>query len=330
MNEANARRLEDLILARSSVRSKAPPTPAAVSKALYTALARRFTKAEWEPAFAGAVTSLRAQGLIEENRLTLTPAGLLRLQLALGLKKPPATRTWAEFKKAYLPGLVLRNASAHAGVKVNASVAVLARHLGVPFERKSTAATVVNAWLARTLGFPQSKKVDFSSLRAALLARELKLPPRGGLSDVASLAAATLSGATSGKSEAVLDALVLRWLFEDAPTPRSASVPGAGGEHDLTRFVAKVNAASEGPGVRRYGPNKVFIASVWEELGSDPELAELGEAGFKRLLLEAHRRGLLLLSRADLVAAMDPKDVTASETTHQNATYHFIQQEASA
>jgi hypothetical protein len=27
---------------------------------------------------------------------------------------------------------------------------------------------------------------------------------------------------------------------------------------------------------------------------------------------------------------MDPKDVTASETTHQNATYHFIQREASA
>jgi hypothetical protein len=330
MNEASTRRLEDLILARSSVRSKAPPTPASVSRALYGTLARRFTKAEWEQAFARAVASLRAQELVEGKHLTPTPAGLLRLQSALGLKKPPAAKTWVELKKSYLPQLVLREAGAPDGAKINAAVAVLARRLGVPSEPKSTASTVVNTWLARSLGFPQGKKLDFGSLRAALLARELKLPPRGGLGDVASLAAATLSGATSGKSEAVLDALVLSWLFEDTTTLPGASSSPAASEGDLARLVAKVNAVSEGPGVRRYGPDKVFIASVWEELGSDPELTELGQAGFKRLLLEAHRRGLLVLCRADLVAAMDPKDVTASETTHQNATYHFIQRGASA
>jgi hypothetical protein len=330
MNDASARRLEDLILARSAVRAKTPPTPSAVSKALHPALARRFTKAEWDQAFVRAVASLRAQELIEEKRLTPTPAGLSRLQSALGLKQPPAARTWAEFKKAYLPRLLLPDTGAAEGAKINPSVAVLAGRLGVPLEPKSTASTVVNAWIARTFDFPQRKKVDFGALRAALLARELKLPARGGLGDVASLAAATLSGATSGKSEAVLDGLVLRWLFGDAAELRDSSVSGAGSEHDLSRFVAKVNAVSEGPGVRRYGPNKVFIASVWETLGSDPEFAALDQAGFKRLLLEAHRQGLLVLSRADLVAAMDPKDVTASETTHQNATYHFIQRGASA
>jgi hypothetical protein len=43
------------------------------------------------------------------------------------------------------------------------------------------------------------------------------------------------------------------------------------------------------------------------------------------VLVAAHPRGDLTLTRADLVAAMDPKDVAASETRHLNATYHFIQ-----
>jgi hypothetical protein len=32
----------------------------------------------------------------------------------------------------------------------------------------------------------------------------------------------------------------------------------------------------------------------------------------------------LELSRADLVAAMDPEDVRSSETRHLNAEFHFI------
>ena len=44
----------------------------------------------------------------------------------------------------------------------------------------------------------------------------------------------------------------------------------------------------------------------------------------KRRLVEAHRNGLLELSRADLVQAMDPVDVRESETPSPNDTAHFI------
>jgi hypothetical protein len=85
-----------------------------------------------------------------------------------------------------------------------------------------------------------------------------------------------------------------------------------------------VRRVANSSNVRSFGPDKAFIGSVWQSLASDPEISRLGEPEFKRLLVEAHRRGMLVLDRADLVAAMDPGDVSASEITHQNATYHFI------
>jgi hypothetical protein len=90
-------------------------------------------------------------------------------------------------------------------------------------------------------------------------------------------------------------------------------------------FAEKVRAAVRLPGARHFGPNKVFIASAWELLRNDPEIRALGEQGFKQALVDAHRTGALILAGADLVAAMDPKDVAASETRHLNASYHFIE-----
>src|SRR5690606_5670919 len=97
------------------------------------------------------------------------------------------------------------------------------------------------------------------------------------------------------------------------------------GTPDPRRTVEKILAAARAPGTTRFGSGKAFIGAVWQRLSTDPELGGLGEAGFKRLLVEAHQRGELTLSRADLVSAMDPKELEASETRHLNATYHFIQ-----
>ena len=50
----------------------------------------------------------------------------------------------------------------------------------------------------------------------------------------------------------------------------------------------------------------------------------MGLDAFKSRLVEAHRADLLTLVRADLVEAMDPQDVAASEARYLNATFHFI------
>jgi hypothetical protein len=78
---------------------------------------------------------------------------------------------------------------------------------------------------------------------------------------------------------------------------------------DFARMVLRVAARPE---VHHFH-DRAFIGSTWEHLPR--ELAEAADlAAFKRRLVDAHRQRLLSLSRADLVSAMDPRDVAQSET----------------
>ena len=64
-----------------------------------------------------------------------------------------------------------------------------------------------------------------------------------------------------------------------------------------------------------------------DQLRRDPRWARLGLAGFKADLVAAHRAGELALARADLVAAMDPALVAASEIAVDGASFHFVVKE---
>jgi hypothetical protein len=294
MKQANEGRLRDLIVLRLSVRAKTPPSPSDVSKTLHPLLARRMSASEWRAAFQSSLEALRREGLVLAKGLVLTEAGQRRAQAVLRLKEPPRATSWRALKSKYLPRVFFR-ADLPEGRAVKLAAAVLAEHFGVPITADLT------------------------------------------LEQVARRAVTKLADASSAKADAVTAALALRWLCEEAALAASAPEPAATPAREaapaastLAHVVAKVRRASAGAGVRRYGPEKVFIASVWEALAGDAEIAALGEQGFKDALAEAHRRGLVTLSRADLVAAMDPRDVAASEIRHHNATYHFIQRGASA
>jgi hypothetical protein len=301
MKQANEGRLGDLIVLRLSVRAATPPAPSDVSKALYALLARQLSASEWREAFRAALAALRRAGLVDDQRLALTDAGWRRAQALLRLKEPPKARDWRELKRRYLPRLLF-GADVPEGKPINPVAAVLAQQLGLPIDPGLT------------------------------------------LEQVARRAVAKFADAPKVTADAVTNALALRWLCEAVPQAavpqvavppapalqQASSAPRAATASTLEHVVEKVRRASAGSGVRRYGPEKVFIASVWEVLSGDAEIAALGEQGFKDVLAEAHRRGLVTLSRADLVAAMDPRDVAASEIRHQNATYHFIQRGASA
>jgi hypothetical protein len=340
-------RLETLILARLSV-GEARPTNARVSRALYAMLARRFSAVEWRARYADALDALRLARLIEPKRLALTPAGKARLSAALGLASPPRAASWAEFKQAHLPRLFFEEARGRRPA-TDARAAVLARRLGVavPARAEGALEAVLEAWLKRELQI--AGKLDQGTLTAALLGRELGLRPRQALAAVLRQGVTRLSGATRDRPGDVIDSLAQRWLFgerapggfeggpgDDTEGPRAAPTANkkksSNGALDLafvTRAIAKIERALSGQAVHAFGPDKIFIASVWECLAADPELSSLGEGGFKALLVEAHRQGLVDLTRADLVAAMDARDVAASETRHGNATYHFIMKGAS-
>jgi hypothetical protein len=76
-----------------------------------------------------------------------------------------------------------------------------------------------------------------------------------------------------------------------------------------------------------FGERKVFISAIWSALRAMPAWASLELDELKERLVEAHRRRELVLARADLVAAMDPDLVAASETRTDGATVHFVVRE---
>jgi hypothetical protein len=321
-------RLDDLVLARLAVPSAKPPSPASVARALFSFVSGQLRQHEWQRALDEALERLRTGQWIDARKLQLTERGRERLQAALHLDSAPTAKTWAQFRKRYLPRFFLEQPES-LGETPNCAAAVLAERLGVPVELARTPAQVLDAWLLRTLGLRQ---LSLDELRSTLLAQELGLPRRKNKAEALRMSIAHLSGAPNAQPERVLVALTARWLQAETP-PEVEAAPAepepraalSGPEPlDLGRFAQRVRAAAEAPEARRYGDNKVFIGSVWQALRADSEIGKLGESGFKRCLVEAHRRGALVLGRADLVSAMDPREVRASETQHQDSTYHFI------
>jgi len=323
MKPIQSERLGDLLLARLSSATNRPPSSATVRKSLYAFVARELSAAEWQELFDKTLAALRAAGDVDAEHLVLTERGGARLRAALRLRSAPKAKTWPEFQRKYLPRLLLDPPPDSDEPVPALATALLAKRLGVALEPGSTPAKVIDTWLARSLGLD---KLNLVELRKTLLAKELALPKRPRLTDVTRLGVAQLAGATGGSPGAVLEALTSRWLHEPMLDPGSPArlTPGAAENDALGRFAMRVRRAADSSEVRSFGPDKAFIGSVWQALASDPEIRGLGEREFKRLLVEAHRRGALVLGRADMVAAMDLRDVSASEITDQHATYHFI------
>lgn len=118
------------------------------------------------------------------------------------------------------------------------------------------------------------------------------------------------------------DRYLLICLFEHlrsaVPAPKQVPLP-----EDDKAFAQRVLAAARASTTGRFGDDKVFISHVLRQL--DTEGFAVGDVkGIKDRLVEVNRRGLLSLNRADLIEAMDPKDVAASEVKYLNATFHFV------
>ena len=70
---------------------------------------------------------------------------------------------------------------------------------------------------------------------------------------------------------------------------------------------------------KRFGDRKAFICGIFEE--TKPVS---GFSWLARRLVDLNRKGLIELSRADLVGLMDSDWVARSEVSYLNATFHFV------
>lgn len=112
----------------------------------------------------------------------------------------------------------------------------------------------------------------------------------------------------------------------DPSNGSGASAQGGSQAGGLEEFASRVREAAGRARSGVFGDRKVFISALWRDLSG-----RAGGAGsleqFKQRLVEANRRGLLRLYRADLVEEMDPAEVAASATRYLDATFHFVERE---
>jgi hypothetical protein len=73
----------------------------------------------------------------------------------------------------------------------------------------------------------------------------------------------------------------------------------------------------------RFG-EKVYVSAIWRTIERDRKSGGLSLEKFKSWLVAANRDGWLVLARADLMGAMDAKQVTESEINDRGATFHFV------
>jgi hypothetical protein len=107
-----------------------------------------------------------------------------------------------------------------------------------------------------------------------------------------------------------------------APVVVPSAVTSSGGQGpDLLAAVRDTipRIGNEG----RFG-EKVYVSAIWRTITRDRKAGDLSLDHFKRWLLGANRDGKLVLARADLIGAMDAKQVTESEINDRGATFHFV------
>jgi hypothetical protein len=167
------------------------------------------------------------------------------------------------------------------------------------------------AGAAAAQGGPPASFANGALLRTAGAAAAPGGPPASFADDV--LRAAGAAAVPGGPPASFADD-VLRGAAGAAAAPGG---PPASFADDVLRAAG---AATEG----RFGDRKVFVSALWEQLRREPRWAELALAELKARLLAAHRAGELTLARADLVAAMDPELVAASEIAADGASFHFV------
>lgn len=187
--------------------------------------------------------------------------------------------------------------------------AIAARALGVwTTGAPPSLNALCDAVVWRALGLDGAPQPCPPAVRAFALRKQLAIAAASPVALVRQIASKAV-GAPNTDLAKLRDSVVRHWLTD---------APAASLVDDLRRVVA----AATGDAV--FGDRKVFIARAWDAVRALPAWSALPLAEFKHHLLALHRQQAVVLARADLVSAMDPALVEASETRTDGASFHFI------
>jgi len=316
----------DLVLVRMSLPSNKPVAPSVVRKDIGKLLGIDFSAAD----FDDLRNELASAGLLSKgkrNTFALTEAGREQALRFLGVAEPPARMSWSAIVASYLFPKAAK-LSAEAAAKLNnadkLSAFILKRKYDLGAGAGSTVKQVLEAIVCKKLGLSDETTLD--GLLCVELSR-LMGSERLTKEDIAKQLPLFETGLKAATADAVRCKVVNDWLGGaplKQPKP-SQPEPQHPEPFDLSAFAETVRAlAHKSPPEDRFHDNKVFIAPLWRATQEEPSFPRLSLPEFKQRLVEANSQNLLHLSRADLVSAMEPQLVAESETTHLNATFHFV------
>lgn len=336
-----------LVLSRLLVGGEKGAKLAQLQKDLEPLVGHRWSGGDLTGRLAPNLEELASAGLLDRTWqgkgkkkaevFVLTGPGRGRTLGALGLEALPPKTTWRQLVSKYLPAVALglrvpEGAAAKSFASAPGFKAAVLRSLhGLPVPESATLAQAADSLLWKLLGRGTTDKFALKAVKDFLILRSLgDGHPRPKKIDVEQLIVRDLRPRNS-KAPELRAAAVRRWLDESSAEPEPRPTSTTSGPHGapiaslpLDEFALRVVAAARTSPTGRFGANKVFIAHVWRALRDDPDFRGMDLDAFKRRLTEANQARHLDLSRADLVEAMDPDDVGASEASHFGAQYHFI------
>jgi hypothetical protein len=106
--------------------------------------------------------------------------------------------------------------------------------------------------------------------------------------------------------------------------PRSAPPAPPTTQPSVSNLLQVVREAIPRIGAEGRFGEKVYVSAIWRTIERDHKAGDLSLDHFKSWLVRANRDGWLVLARADLIGAMDAKQINESEINDRGATFHFV------
>ena len=318
--------VENLILARLLVCGSRAPTRRDVQKCLDSLFVDRLGKSAWQTVFSSAFDRLVDTDQVACQPIALTAAGRDRALDFWNIDEVPPRLRWETLKREYIVprvlGLPCRQLVGKDKTK-SLIAAVLKTRYHLAADTGDTLPAIVNALAWRQLSIDSTARFTPQAVVAKLLLKSSRKPQ----ADQVARSLARLAIGTAGND--LFAGALHQWIAKVDDAPELTATPGerpatAGRDGTLTNFAADTLTAARGTETGWFGDNKVFISQVWNQLRAGREFATKPLDQFKKRLIEAHRCGLLELSRADLVERMDPRDVAESETRYLDGVFHLL------
>jgi len=320
------------LLVRLLAPDRRPTPPSRLREELSRLLREPLDAERWQ----SLVGDLVGAGLVTAGPLRLTESGRAHALDLLGIQHLPPRATWRMLRDRYLipRALGIAEAAGQTRSRINSrdglGAWLIKRRYDLPAGSGHTLNAALEALACQQLGFPEETKL--AAVCDRVLCRLLGAPEPLSREQLAPQVAQAAAGARRADLAGLREAVLRDWLAPSASPPPEADGRAAGEgvepeAFDLPAFAATVQAAARSCPTGRFGDNKVFIHHVWKQLQGETHLPVHSLEEFKQRLVEANHVGLLFLSRADLVQAMDPADVHKSEAQYLGAVFHFIRTE---